>query len=67
METQKRHLAQARTLRARADECRRIAEIVTDPDARSSYVKLRSSYVKLADSYELLANHEAELAIKIAK
>jgi hypothetical protein len=44
MGTKIRHLTQADSLRARGEECRAIAEILTDPDARSSYIQLAESY-----------------------
>jgi hypothetical protein len=39
--------SRSQALRARADECQK--EIVTHPDARSSYVRLTASYDLLAD------------------
>jgi hypothetical protein len=55
MGTKVNHLAHAMKLRARAEECRRLAELVNDDP-------FASSYLGLAQSYELLAHTEEELA-----
>ena len=49
------HLAHARKLRARAEECRRLSKLVTEAN-------FRSHYLALAESYEGLASHEEVLS-----
>jgi hypothetical protein len=51
---------QARRLRDRAEECRRLAKRATDKDNRRAYLEL-------AQSYELLATQEEQLARDLLK
>jgi hypothetical protein len=51
---------QARRLRDRAEECRRLAKLATDKGTRRAYLEL-------AQSYELLANKEAQLGRDVLK
>jgi hypothetical protein len=55
MGTKEHHLAEERKLRARADECRRLARMTMDE-------KIRSAYVELADRYDALAEDERDLS-----
>lgn len=54
------HLEQARRLRDRAEECRRLAKLMTDE-------LNRRAYLELAQSYELLASKEEQLGRDILK
>ena len=51
----KRHLAQAKNLRDRAEKCRALAEVATDD-------RVAASYVLRADKYDRQARQEADLA-----
>jgi hypothetical protein len=53
--TQVNHLAKAIRLRARAEECRRLAELVRDKRSSSQYGGLAESYERLANTEEALA------------
>jgi hypothetical protein len=55
MGTRERHLTEERKLRARADECRRLARMTADE-------KMRSAYIELADRYDALAEEERDLS-----
>jgi hypothetical protein len=45
----------ARLLWDRAEECRAIAAILTDPDSKADYLRLAESYSELAAKEETLA------------
>lgn len=55
MGTRDNHLLQEKKLRARADECRRLAKLSADS-------KAQYAYLELADRYDALAEEERDCA-----
>ena len=49
------HKPQHLRLRERADECRRLAGLLTEPSARISYLQLAQAYDALAADEEMLS------------